>query len=102
MRIVLVWVALWSAALPHTCYRRWLNDLTPIIAGLSGWVDTRTWVTSQGVSSAPMGERHQRPVSGEVEMDDAIFGARMRRRCRHMSKTPGLRPRANQGCFETP
>jgi hypothetical protein len=42
-------------------------------------------VTSQGVSSAPMGERRQRPVSDEVETDNAVSGARTRRRC---SETP--------------
>jgi hypothetical protein len=39
------------------------------------------WVMSQGVSSAPMGKRRQRPVSGEVETNNAVSGARMRWRC---------------------
>jgi hypothetical protein len=30
------------------CYGRWRGDLTPVISGLSGWADARTWVTSQG------------------------------------------------------
>jgi hypothetical protein len=37
------------------------------------------------VSSAPMGERRQRPVSGEVETDNAVSRAQTRRRC---SETP--------------
>jgi hypothetical protein len=39
------------------------------------------WLLSQGVSSAPMGERCQSPVLGEAETNNAISGARMRRRC---------------------
>jgi hypothetical protein len=29
-------------------YGRQRGDLTPVISGLSGWTDTRMWVTSQG------------------------------------------------------
>jgi hypothetical protein len=58
VRIVPVWVAEWSAALPHACDSRRRGDLTPVIPGLSGWADARTWVMSQEVSSAPMGEQH--------------------------------------------
>jgi hypothetical protein len=57
MRIVLVWVVEWSTALPHACHSRRRGDLTLVIPGLSGWADVRTWVMSQGVSSALMGER---------------------------------------------
>jgi hypothetical protein len=32
-----------------------------------------------------MGERHQRPVLGEAETDDAISGAQTRRRCHRRS-----------------
>jgi hypothetical protein len=32
-----------------------------------------------------MGERHQRPVSGEAETDNAFSGAQTRRRCCHES-----------------
>jgi hypothetical protein len=32
-----------------------------------------------------MGERRQRPVLGEVETNDAVSGARTRRRCRRRS-----------------
>jgi hypothetical protein len=60
------------------CYGRWRRDLTAIIPSLSDWSVARTWVTSQGVSSAPMGERHQRPVSGKAETDDVISRARTR------------------------
>jgi hypothetical protein len=41
------------------------------------------WLSSQGVSSAPMGERCQSLVSGEAETDNAISGARTRQRCCH-------------------
>jgi hypothetical protein len=46
--IVPVWVVKWPVALPYACYGQRRGDLTPVISGLSGWADARTWVTSQG------------------------------------------------------
>jgi hypothetical protein len=79
VRIVSVWVAEWSAALPYACDSRRRGDLTPVIPGLSSWADARTWVMLQGVSSAPMGERRWRLASGESETDNAASGAQARR-----------------------
>jgi hypothetical protein len=89
----------------YACYRRWRGDLTPVVPDLSGWADARTWVTSQGVSSVPMGERHQRSVSGEAETNNADSGARARRWCHRglaCVRDLGLRPRVNRRCSETP
>jgi hypothetical protein len=52
-----------------------------------------------------MGERRQRPVSGESETDNADSGLGRGGDVvggRPVSETPGLRPRANQRCSETP
>jgi hypothetical protein len=67
------------SSFPHAYDGRWCSDLTPVTLGLSGWTDTRTWVTSPRVSSALMGDRRQRLVSGEAETDNAVLGARMGR-----------------------
>jgi hypothetical protein len=60
------------------CYGRRCHDLTPVIPGLPSWSTQERWWRHRGVSSAPMGERHQRPVSGEPEIDDVIPEARTR------------------------
>jgi hypothetical protein len=49
------------------CYGRRRRDLTPTLSWLVWLVSVGTRVTSQGVSSAPMGEQHQRLGSGESE-----------------------------------
>jgi hypothetical protein len=78
VRIVPIWVAEWSAALPHACYSRRHGDLTLVIPSLSGWADVRTWMMSQeGLERANEGAALE-AFSGESETDDVTSGAQAR------------------------
>jgi hypothetical protein len=74
------------------CYERRRGDLIPVIPGLSGWADARTWVTSQGgLERANGGAASEAGLGRGV---DVAVG-------RPMSETPGLRPRVNRRCSKT-